>query len=134
MIDKIINELRQKCKEYKIYYKPHPNENILSLLPKNATIYNGGLHESFQRFEFIIGINSTVLIEAIVFKKKVIQVIGDGFFSVNFLKFGLTNIIHINEINKLSEMIFNYKSNIESLMFLTFDNPGIEFRKRIEGI
>lgn len=134
MIDKIINVLRQKCSEYKIYYKPHPNETITSLLPKNVAIFKGGVHELFQRFEFIIGINSTVLIEALVFKKKVIQVIGNGLFSVDFLKFGLTNIIHLNEINKLDELIMNYKPHTESLEFPTYDNPGLEFRKRLEYV
>ncbi|GAB4452280.1 MAG: hypothetical protein Fur0028_07820 [Bacteroidales bacterium] len=132
MIDKIINEVNQKCSGYKIYYKPHPNENIPSLLPKNATIYKGTLQESFQRFEFIIGINSTVLIEALVFKKKVIQIIGEDYFYVNFLEFGLSNIIHINELYNLNEVISNYKSSPESLIFPMFDNPGLEFRKRVE--
>lgn len=133
MIDKIINVIQQKCSGFKVYYKPHPHETISSLLPQNVTIYKGGVQESFQRFEFIMGINSTVLIEALFFKKKVIQVIGDGFYSVNFLKFGLSNIIHINEINKLDDIILNYKST-KKIDFLTFDEPGLEFRKRVEGI
>lgn len=134
MIDKIINELHQKCPKFKIYYKPHPRENITSLLPKNVEIYKGGVQESFQRFDFIVGINSTVLIEALLFKKKVIQVIGDGFFSVNFSKFGLTNIIHINEINNIDRLINDYQYNTESLVFPIFDDPGLEFRRRVEGL
>jgi hypothetical protein len=118
-------QLKNKLnKNIQFIYKPHPMElerNNMNYLKKleqnNITVidnYNNDLYELLKKSKWVLGVNSTVLYEAIAFKCKVFVLKVPGFEKIN--KLIDLNFAHLidtaDNVNNLLDKKINVKPEI----------------------
>jgi hypothetical protein len=118
-------QLKKKLnKNIQFIYKPHPMEleiNNINYLKKleqnNITVinnYNSDLYDLLKKSKWVLGVNSTVLYEAIAFKCKVFVLKEPGFEKVNkLINLNFAHLIDtVDDINNLLDRKINVRPEI----------------------
>ena len=99
--------VRKSSSNFKMYYRPHPKENLNNLVNSSLILDNSSKSELFEKYDIFIGFNSMLLIEAQIFGAKSI-----------FIRF--------------PEVIENYHDEIPYRYTLNVNNLS-EFEKVLNG-
>lgn len=115
--------------DFKIYYKPHPDEKDLSYYPDNVEIFRSSITNALNRFDIFISLTSTALLEASLYGKISIQIYDPVFNCDNFQKIGHSYSINIQDIEPLPEYINSLELpfNVLPSNILVVNNIGERF-------
>jgi hypothetical protein len=81
---KLAHEISQMCTEMDIIYRLHPKEVRIKDFPYGKLFFqesSANLYEAIERSSFIVGVSSTVLVEALAFDKQVLVAELSGYTS-----------------------------------------------------